>query len=112
MEARMIDLVFVLSFGLNIAIGIMYVAEKWHHRVPSEPRVFEHMSKIWFPLRGRWMLGHLHEPTDPTRQYYKVFVMETAQIMRVAAIDIRTYDEVRGEPAPSMSVVELEEEMK
>jgi hypothetical protein len=107
----MIDLVFILSFGLNIAIGIMYVAEKCHRKA-LRPRAFEHMSDVWFPLRGRWMLGHLHEPTDPTRQYYKVFVMDTADTVRVAAIDIRKYDEVHNEPAPCMSVVELEEEMK
>lgn len=67
---------------------------------------------VWFPLEGAWELGHVHNPTDPTRHYYKVYAPNRVETFRVAAVDLRAFADVHNEPAPALSVVELEEEMK
>lgn len=106
-------ILLLLTGGLGLFVGYMLGLDHEPRKVAPERREWEKVhDRIWFPLKGKWMLGSVHAPTDPTRQYYKIYCNETVQIYKVASVDLRMYDDVHNEPAPFMSVVELETEME
>lgn len=70
------------------------------------------MGEVWFPAHGEWNLCHVHSPIDPTRQFYKVFSVNEGETYKVAAIDLHKFYEIEHQPAPAMSVVELQDELE
>lgn len=69
------------------------------------------LGEVWFPARGKWMLCNVHSPLDPERQFYKVYSVNEVTMYKVAAIDLHTFNEIEHQPAPGMSVVELQDEL-
>lgn len=69
-------------------------------------------GEVWFPAHGEWMLCNVHNPIDPTRQFYKVYSVNETAMYKVAAIDLHKFYEIEHQPAPAMSVVELQDELE
>lgn len=116
-----LKIVFALTVALG-SFGVGFGCGRWatlrRQSAQSTPvlvspwhKLAGHAHKVWFPQGGRWILGYLGDPTDPSEQYFWVDRLPDFKRFRVAMCDLRLANYPLRDPAPGLSVVELEDEM-
>lgn len=116
--------IVALISGLGILLGGMMLAQNRRRGVaalvlpsggaPPHDRLFRGVL-VWFPRGGEWVLGIVEGPVDPERTRYRVREGQSLVFKRpvreVEHGDLRSFDKVLTDPAPVMTVPEMEEQL-
>lgn len=114
--------VVALIAGLGIIVGGMLLAQHRRQGV-AEPaakapphRYLFYGVDVWFPLGGQWVKGQIVDPVDPERTRYRVAEgwgnMLNVPRHEVEYVDLRDGRVELTEPAPVLTVPEMEAQMQ
>jgi len=99
----------------GIGIAAQALADFRSTQGPRHERLFKH-AEVWFPLGGEWTRGKVIGPVTSDRSRYEVWEgwsnLDHGPVHVVEWVDLRLGTEVLTEPAPVMTVPEMEAQIR